>query len=154
MRITKYRTELDQNKHNILVKESAVNYEIDNLNNPQAIVEVLNNCFSLNRLAEEYMYIIALSTKNKPLGVFEVTHGTVNASFCTPREIFIRLLLAGASSFVLSHNHPSGDCTPSNEDIAATKRINESAKIIGITLLDHIIIADSTYNSFKKNGLL
>lgn len=154
MRITKYRTELDQNKHNILVKESAVNYGIDSLSSPQAIVEVFNNCFSLNRLAEEHIYMIALSTKNKPLGVFEISHGTINASLCNPREIFIRLLLAGASSFIIAHNHPSGDCTPSNEDIAITKRIKECANIMGISFLDHIIIADSTYMSFQDRGLI
>lgn len=154
MRLTKYRTELDQNKHNILVKESAVNYEVSNLNNPKIIVEVLNDCYGLNRLAEEHIYMIALSTNTKPMGVFEVSHGTVNASLCNSREIFIRLLLIGASSFVLSHNHPSGDCTPSKEDIAITKHINDGAKLMGVNLLDHIIVGDTTYYSFRENGLL
>lgn len=154
MRLTKYRTELDQNKHNILVKESAVNYEVSNLNSPNIIVEALNDCYGLNRLAEEHMYMIALSTKNKPLGVFEVSHGTVDASLCNSREIFIRLLLVGASSFVLAHNHPSGDCNPSKADIATTKRINDGAKLVGINLLDHIIVGDTTYHSFRENGLI
>lgn len=154
MRITKYRTELDQNKHNILVKESAVNYGVDSLSDPQTIVAMLNSCYGLNRLAEEHVCIIALSTKSKPLGVFEVSHGSVNASLCNPREIFIRLLLSGASSFVLSHNHPSGDCTPSKEDIKMTRRIKEAADIMGIYFLDHIIIGDTTYHSFREKGLL
>lgn len=95
MRITKYKTELDENRHNVLVKEFATNYNADNLNNPEAISNMLNTCFNMNRLAEEHLYLIALNTKNKPLGVFEVSHGTVNASLINPREIFIRLFLVG-----------------------------------------------------------
>lgn len=154
MRITKYRSELNENKHNILVKESAVNYGVDSLSDPQTIVAMLNNCYGLNRLAEEHIFLIALSTQNKPLGIFEVSHGTINASLCNPREIFIRLLLSGASSFVLSHNHPSGDCTPSKEDIKMTRHIKDAADIMGIYCLDHIIIGDPNYYSFKATGLL
>lgn len=153
MRITKYRTELDQNRHNVLVKESATNYYSDNFNDPGAISNMLNECFGLNRLAEEHAYLIAMSTKCKPLGVFEVSHGTINLSIMNPREIFIRLLLVGATSFVLVHNHPSGDCTPSKEDVAVTKRIKGCADIMGISLLDHIVVGDG-YNSFCQHGLL
>lgn len=109
--------------------------------------------YGLNQLAEEYLYMIALSTKNKPLGIFEVSHGTVNASLVNPREIFIRLLLSGASNFILAHNHPSGSCTPSNEDCKLTDRINDCARLMGIPLLDHIIIGDG-YLSYKEKGLL
>lgn len=153
MRITKYRTELDENKHNILIKESATNYCTDNFTDPRTISNMLNECFGLNRLAEEHAYLIALSTKCKPLGVFEVSHGTVNLSIINPREIFIRLLLVGASSFVLVHNHPSGDCTPSEDDIRSTRRIKKCTDIMGIPLIDHIIVGDG-YNSFYQNGLL
>lgn len=153
MRITKYRTELDENRRNVLVKESATNYNADNLNNPQAITNMLNACFNMNRLAEEHLYLIALNTKNKPLGVFEVSHGTVNASLINPREIFIRLFLVGASNFIVSHNHPSGDCEPSKEDIQVTRMLKDCADMTGITLLDHIIIGDE-YNSLKESGYI
>lgn len=153
MRITKYRTELDQNRHNILVKEKSINYNIDILSNPEIITNMLNVCFNMNCLAEEYLYLIALNTKNKPLGVFEVSHGTANASLVNPREIFIRLLLAGASSFVITHNHPSGDCTPSREDIQSTRRLKECADMMGMTLLDHIIVGDG-YHSLREGGYI
>lgn len=153
MRITKYKTELNENRCNVLVKESATNYNADNLNNPKAITNMLNTCFIMNRLAEEYLYLIALDTKNKPVGVFEVSHGTVNASLISPREIFIRLLLVGASYFVISHNHPSGDCTPSKEDIQVTRRLKECADMMGLSLLDHIIIGDG-YNSLRESGYI
>lgn len=153
MRITKYRTELNEQRHNILVKESSCNYEIDSLSSPQKVFQLLTDLYGLNQLAEEYLYMIALSTKNKPLGIFEVSHGTVNASLVNPREIFIRLLLSGASNFILAHNHPSGSCTPSNEDCKLTDRINDCARLMGIPLLDHIIIGDD-YLSYKEKGLL
>lgn len=153
MRITKYKTELDENRHNVLVKEFATNYNADNLNNPEAISNMLNTCFNMNRLAEEHLYLIALNTKNKPLGVFEVSHGTVNASLINPREIFIRLFLVGASNFIVSHNHPSGDCTPSTDDIKTTKRLKECADMIGVTLLDHIITGDG-YISLRESGYI
>lgn len=152
MRITTYRTELDENKHNVLVKENSCNYPVNVLNNPQAAAEMLNDVFRLNKQAEEHLYMIALNTKGKPLGVFEISHGTVNSALCTPREIFIRSLLCGASGIILAHNHPSGDITPSKEDIATHKRIKETGQLVGIELLDSIIVGDGYY-SFKMNGI-
>lgn len=152
MRITTYRTELDENKHNVLVKENSCNYPVNVLNNPQAAAEMLNDVFRLNKQAEEHLYMIALNTKGKPLGVFEISHGTVNSALCTPREIFIRSLLCGASGIILAHNHPSGDVTPSKEDIATHKRIKETGQLVGIELLDSIIVGDGYY-SFKMNGI-
>ena len=153
MRITKYRTELDANRHNVLVKESAVNYACDKLDNPPAIVTMFNSVFGLNRMAEEYVYMTAFSSAFKVLGVFEISHGSVSACFSSPREIFIRLLLSGAASFVVCHNHPSGICSPSEEDIRITKKLEKCADLMGIQFTDHIIIGDSYY-SFKESGLL
>lgn len=146
MRITKYRTELNENKHNVLVKEKAFNYQCNNLSSPESIAELLNECFHLNKMAEEYLYMIALDTKYHPLGVFEVSHGTVNLSLVSPREVFIRAILCGATYIILSHNHPSGVVTPSKEDREVYKRIKESGKLIGIELLDNIIIGDGYYS--------
>lgn len=123
MRITKYRTELDSKRHNVLVKESAVNYACDKLDTPSAIAQMFNSVFGLDHMAEEYVYLAAFTTTCRVLGVFEVSHGTVNTTPANPREIFIRLLLSGASCFAVCHNHPSGDCTPSDEDIGLTKRL-------------------------------
>ena len=153
MRITKYRTELDSKRHNVLVKESAVNYACDKLNSPDAIVQMFNNIFDLNHMAEEYVYLAAFSTAYRVLGVFEVSHGTVSTTTASPREIFIRLLLSGASCFVICHNHPSGDCIPSDDDIGLTKRLQECANLMGIAFTDHIITGRGYY-SFKEHKLL
>lgn len=152
MRITKYRAELNEDQHNILVKEKSCNCPVDSLSNLQAITQMLNSVFRLNRQAEEYVYMIALNTKNKPLGVFEISHGTVNQSLCNPREIFVKALLCGAAGIVLAHNHPSGDTTPSKEDVTVYRRIREASEILGVNLLDNIVIGNG-YFSFIENGI-
>lgn len=152
MRITTYKTELDNNGLNVLVKENSCNcVEVENLNTPTLIVEMFNAVFRLNKQTEEYVYMIALNTKCKPLGVFEISHGTVNMSACNPREIFIRALLCGAANIIVVHNHPSGDITPSKEDFNAYKRLKDAGNIIGISVLDSIIMGDDNYFSFSEN---
>lgn len=153
MRITKYRTELDANRHNVLVKESAVNYACESLNNSAAIATMFNSVFGLDRMAEEYVYMTAFSSAFKVLGVFEISHGSVSASLISPREVFIRLLLSGAANFVICHNHTSGLCTPSEKDIDMTKRLKKCADLMGVRFIDHIIIGDSYY-SFQEHKLM
>ena len=152
MRITTYRVELNDERLNILVKESGTNYPGQTLNNPESIVKMLNDLFYMDRLAEERIYVLAMDKRSHPVGVFLVSKGTVSASVLTPREVFIRLLLCGATSFVIIHNHPSGDPTPSNDDRFITKRFVEVSKMVGIAILDHIVIGDGVYWSFKEHG--
>ena len=83
----------------------------------------------------------------------EISHGTVNASLVTPREVFQKALLANAVSIILMHNHPSGDCTASRQDVEITKRLAEAGKIVGVEVLDHIIVGDR-YSSLKEKGYL
>lgn len=146
MRITTYRTELDEDLHNILIKEKSYNYPVENLNQPKIIADMLNDCYRLNRQTEEHVYMIALNTKCRPLGVFEISHGTASTSLCNPREIFIKALLCGANMIVLAHNHPSQDVIPSKEDIAVFNKIKETGKMIGINLVDSIIIGNGYYS--------
>lgn len=154
MRLIKYTTHLGNDRKPILVKENSRNYpEICRLDSPQKISDVINAVYNASVLTEEYMWMIALDTKCNPIGIFEVSHGTVNASLVSPREIFMRLCLCGATYFVLIHNHPSGDCTPSKEDIKVTTQIKEAGKLMNISLLDHIIVGNSYY-SFKENNVL
>lgn len=153
MKIVKYKTELDYNRHNILVKESTKNWDGEALMSPQNIVSMLNKCYRLNKAAEEHAYLLSLSAKGEVLGIFELSHGTVQASLVNPREIFIRILLSGGVNLVLIHNHPSGDTTPSQMDIDITVKVSEASKIMGVGMLDHIIIGDGFY-SFCKEGKL
>lgn len=142
------------NVPNVLVKESDFEYPKQNLNQPKYIVEMMNSVFSLDKKAEEYMYLLALNTKCVPVGVFEISHGTVNSSFCSPREILIRALLIGATGIILIHNHPSGDVTPSKQDIESTKRIKSACEIIQIDLVDHIIVGSDKFYSMRQEGVI
>lgn len=153
MRITKYGLVIDQQRYT-LVKESTVNYAADALTNDGQICQMFNDLYKLNQLAEEHVYLVAFTNKGRPLGVFEVSHGTGNSSLLQPREVFMRLLLAGASCFALAHNHPSGDCTPSKEDMKVTRVMKEAGEMMGIPMVDHIIAGNPSHYSFRTSGFL
>ena len=154
MRIIKYTVELDDNKQSILVKEDAKNCTfLNKLDSPENIVDMLNYIFKAKYKSEEHLWLIALDAKCNPIGVFEVSHGTANSSLSSPREVFVRLCLVGAVNFVLAHNHPSGDTTPSKDDIEVTSQMKRCGNMMNIRLLDHIIIGNNYY-SFKMDGML
>lgn len=151
MRLIKYNTKLDSDFKNILVKEQACNYSKEKeLNAPEKIYQMVTDVYDLPSMAEEYLYMIAFNTKFKPIGIFEISHGTVDASLINSREIFIRALLCGASSIVLIHNHPSGNVYPSKDDIKMTKLVIDAGRIIGIPVNDHIIVAKNKFFSFAE----
>lgn len=125
------------------------------LDSPDKIAKMLCDVFYLHQKTEEYVYMIAMDTKYHLLGVFEVTHGTVNVSLISPREIFMKALLCNAAYIIIAHNHPSTDISPSTEDISATKRIKEVGKLLNIPMLDSIVIGDyDRYYSFEEEYLL
>lgn len=152
MRITKYKTMLNDRGLPELVKEKSTNYAGDYLTKPETIVEMMQNVFQLHRQTEEFMYVICFSAKLKPIGVFEISHGTINTSMAQPREIFQKALICGAAMIAVVHNHPSGDTTPSQDDQKAMKRIMDAGKLIGVELVDSIIIGDEAYYSFHEYG--
>ena len=103
---------------------------------------------------QEHLLCIMLDTKNHFLGDVTVTKGTVNTSLISPRELFLEALRYHAVHLILIHNHPSGDPSPSREDISVTRRIARAGGLLGIALLDHIIIGDRQYVSLLKEGLI
>ena len=105
-------------------------------------------------MAEEYVYMVALNSAAVPVGVFEVSHGCINSTLLNPRELYLRALLSGAVGIVVLHNHPSGDSVPSDEDLYLTERLVEAGQIIGIHVIDHIIVGEDSYYSFRDNELL
>jgi len=102
---------------------------------------------------QEHFWVIILNTRNRIKFVELVSLGTLHATLVHPREVFRRAIRAGASSLILAHNHPSGDTKPSDDDITLTRRLSEVGRLIGIEVLDHIIIGNTTL-SFKEKGLL
>lgn len=120
---------------------------------PEKIQELFcKKPFFLNKRTEESFFVVGFNAKNVPLGVFEISRGTLNASLVAPREIFKKVILLNALSIALIHNHPSGDLTPSKEDFAVTKKIKKGCDILDIKLLDHIIIpGDGFLGSYSKS---
>ena len=103
---------------------------------------------------KEYFKIILLDTKNNILKVSEISVGCLNSSIVHPREVFREAIENSSSSIILVHNHPSGESEPSHEDIVLTNRLAECGKILGVRIIDHIIIGDGVFYSFKEEGLL
>ncbi len=103
---------------------------------------------------EERFKILLLDTKNRLIRHETVSVGTLNASLVHPREVFRSAIRASSAAVVVCHNHPTGDCRPSHEDRETTCRIKEAGDLVGIPLLDHIIIGDGDYYSFKDDDAL
>ncbi|MBQ8233096.1 MAG: DNA repair protein RadC [Lachnospiraceae bacterium] len=102
----------------------------------------------------EYVILVSLDNKGQMLKESLLSHGSVRMSLISPREIFLEALQQKAVNIVLVHNHPSGDPTPSNSDLEMTGNVKEIGEMMGIELLDHIIIGDNRYTSFKELALL
>ena len=154
MRIVQYKTKLTEDGKAILEKELSVNYPgMDRfMNSPEKIVSFAHNYLRMHENAEEYLYMLCLNTKLQMTSVFELSHGNVNSSIFSVREILQKALLANAVSIILMHNHPSGDSTPSREDINVTIRLADAGRIVGVDVLDHIIIGRPGYTSLKEKG--
>ena len=103
---------------------------------------------------KEHFFVISFDTRNRILATDLIGVGTLNANLVHPREIFEIAIQKHAACIAVSHNHPSGDPTPSETDIAVTNQIKEAGKLMGITLLDHVIISKTHLYSFQENGVL
>jgi len=102
----------------------------------------------------EALVVLTFDTKNKINSITVASIGSLNSSIVHPREVFKTAILSNSASIIIGHNHPSGDPSPSKEDISITSRLKECGKILGIELLDHVIIGDNNYISLKEKGLL
>lgn len=102
---------------------------------------------------KEHCVVLCLDRKNNLKSYNLVSIGTVSSSLLMPREVFRPAIVSAASAIILMHNHPSGDPAPSRADIEITRKIKESAEILGIDFLDHIIVGSSLY-SFREAGLI
>lgn len=153
--IYKYRLEKNKDNLNYLVKEKRISKDDDmEYCDCEKIVSFMNEKFRLDKMAEEYVYMISLDRRCHINGIFELSHGVVDASLIGTREIFIRLLLSSASSFILFHNHPSGSVIKSREDINITEKIKKASELMGVKLVDHIIVGKNCFYSFNKEGCL
>lgn len=108
----------------------------------------------MRHLKKEVFKIILLNTKNHVIKYLDVSVGSLNSSIVHPREVFSEAVKSGCSGILLVHNHPSGDPEPSREDIETTQRLVNAGNILGIKVLDHVVIGDGKYMSFKEQGLI
>lgn len=123
-----------------------------NIKNPIDIISYFNEL--LKDKKQEEFYVLYLDNKNNVIENKKLFVGTLNKSIVHPREIFKEAYILSSASIVCVHNHPSGNVTPSQEDISLTRKIHEIALIHEIKLLDHIIVGDNNYFSFYENKLL
>lgn len=139
-----------------LIKESAQKKK--KLKNPDDVVNYILELYGpyLRDKTKEHFFVVMLDVKNKPIASIELSKGSINSTIVDPKEIIKEASLKSASSIILVHNHPSGETTPSPEDIEVTKRINKACNIVGIKLLDHIIIGKNfeDFYSFAQEGII
>lgn len=128
------------------------NKEEHKISKPQDAADLLMD--EMYMLNQEVLVLLMLNTKNVVIGKKQIFKGTLNSSLVHPREVFREALKKSAHSIIISHNHPSGDPTPSNEDVNITLRIKECGNLMGIELIDHIIIGDKKFISMKEKGIL
>lgn len=100
----------------------------------------------------EHFLAVMLDTKNRVVRTETISIGTLDSSLVHPREVYRVVIREGAACWIAVHNHPSGDPTPSPEDIAVTRRLKEAGELIGVELLDHLIIGDGNYTSLREKG--
>jgi DNA repair protein RadC len=127
--------------------------------NPKPVIRTPNEVYSLvspelRDEAKEHFKALLLDTKNQVIRIRTISIGSLNASLIHPRELYREAISAASASVIVVHNHPSGDPTPSREDVEVTKRLIEAGKVIGIELLDHVVVGDGRFVSLKERGLM
>ena len=100
----------------------------------------------------ERFLIVLLSTKNRVIKIREISHGSLTSAVVHPREVFCQSILGHAASIIVAHNHPSGDPYPSSEDRQLTRALVDAGSIVGIPVLDHLVIGENCYYSFKEHS--
>ena len=119
---------------------------------PQDVYNLLGT--EMSALAQEQLRVLLLNTRNQVMGQRTIYQGTVNSSAVRPAEVLRPAVIENAPNIIVSHNHPSGDPTPSPEDLKVTRDLTAAGKLLDIELLDHIVISGSRFVSLKEKGLI
>jgi DNA repair protein RadC len=116
--------------------------------------EVFRHCGArMAALRKEQFHVLLLDGKNRLLKEVRISEGSLTASLVHPREVFVPVIEESAAAIILVHNHPSGDPTPSAEDVAITQRLRQVGELMGVSVLDHVVIGDGRYVSFADESL-
>lgn len=150
MKVTSYNL---MKKGNACTLRESANYETEDTKilNPQAIVDFCNDIFGMKDLSSEKLIVTCVNTKNTPKAIFEFSGGYDSVQ-APAGVIFTNVLLSGCPRFFITHNHPSGDPTPSREDDNFTQDLYKGAQILGIQLVDHVVIAEDGNYSYQEHG--
>ena len=136
-----------------LVKEQAVEYEPTKIVKSDDVFELMKALKVVERDVEQF-WTICLDSKNNVCGIFLISQGGTNGATVKSKEVYKRALMVNAINVIFSHNHPSGDTTPSGADIILTKALVSAGDLLGIEVLDHVIVSDMGYYSLKKNNYI
>ena len=124
------------------------------IQDPQSVVD--NIYYLIGDEAREVFLVLCLSTKNEINAIFKAHTGSMNASLVDPKTVFQGALLSNSASVIVAHSHPSGDPSPSREDVDVTNRLVKAGKVVGVQVLDHIIVGGNSekHISFKERGYM
>lgn len=139
-RLLKENVEMEKER----VKKNAIT-------SPSEIVKFIQS--EIDDYSKEHFFVISFDVRNRILGIDRTSKGTLSASLVHPRETFESAIRRHAAQIIVAHNHPSGDCEPSEDDVRITKRLYEAGKIMGIELLDHIVVTKDDFTSLKDKNL-
>ena len=140
-----------------LIKDRQLPFESCRLNNSAQAQPLIKSLIETHGQSDrEQFCVLMLNAKNEIIGLNIVSTGDVSSATVTPRELMKPAILTNSSALILGHNHPSGDVSPSQDDIAVTKRIIHACKIMGIVVHEHLIVSmfDDRYYSFADNGII
>lgn len=135
-----------------LVRETSLNTDVERLENPKDVHKLIKDVFG--NASVENLYVVYLDLKNQPTSISCIAKGTEYGVIFNPKEMLKIALLSNASRMILAHNHPSGDLTPSYDDIEATYRIMTASELLGIQVLDHLIISADEYISMNQEEII
>ena len=139
----------------IILKDQSINYNhAEIIRSPAAVYRAAGKIAAqaIGNEYKEHLIVLFLNARNKLTGYNLIGVGTQTANLVDPGEIYRAAIMAGAQSIIISHNHPSGDTEPSDEDIAITQQVKDAGKLLNIQLKDHVIVSENKFYSFKENG--
>ena len=135
------------------LRETVATYDARSPLNRPGVLAALFRSTGMGDSPTEQFWIIALDARYRPIGILRASEGTATSTLVHPREVFGPAIRLGAVSVAVAHNHPSGDATPSEEDIELTQRLIDAGKLLGVPLLEHVVLGEGeAYYSIRSNS--
>ena len=145
------------------LENTAYKYEIirtkvrdlgEKMDSPETAYKHVKDIYEMDKIDHELFVSVMLNSKAKMIGTYIISRGLLDRANSHAREVFRMAISCACAKIIIMHNHPSGDSTPSTGDILTTKSLAEAGKVVGIEIVDHIIIGENDYLSFREAGLM